>query len=600
MCLDLKNPSGFAESNPALTRSGIFQMFLRIVGASCLALLVACVQQPQRAADAAPAEAAHAAKPEPRQPPLPNIELSDQILYQYLVGEVASQNGDYALATSAFLDLAQRTRDPRIAQRAAETAIQGRLLEPALKASRLWLDVDPESVEARQTLAGLLITQGRLPEAREHLEVLLAAEAPNVGSGFLHLNGLLARHPDRAAALALVRDLAKPYPKVPEARFAVAQAALGAGLLELASAELKEALALRPDWDSAALLQGQILQRGSNAAAIAFYRDFLRRYPAESDVRLAYARTLVSDRQYAEARKEFQRLVKDSGDNPDVLMAVGLLSLQLKDLDTAESTFKALLDLEYRDPDAVRYYMGQVQEERKRYDEAELWYRSVNRGENLLSAQTKVAQMLAKQGRLDEGLKYLQRVEPQNNQQRAQLNMAEAQLLREAGRYQEAYDLLGRALEKLPNYPDLLYDYAMAAEKLDKLEVLEANLRKLMQLKPDHAHAYNALGYTLADRNLRLSEARDLIARALKLSPDDPFIMDSMGWVEFRLGNLDASLTILRRAYELRADPEIAAHLGEVLWAKGERAEAQRVWKSALKDHPENETLRNTVRRFVP
>jgi tetratricopeptide (TPR) repeat protein len=178
--------------------------------------------------------------------------------------------------------------------------------------------------------------------------------------------------------------------------------------------------------------------------------------------------------------------------------------------------------------------------------------------------------------------------------------MAEAQLLREAGRYQEAYDLLGKALEKLPNYPDLLYDYAMAAEKLDKIEVMEASLRRLMQIKPDHAHAYNALGYTLADRNMRLPEARDLIARALKLSPDDPFIMDSMGWVEFRLGNLDASVAILKRAYEIRADPEIAAHLGEVLWAKGERAEAQRVWKSSLKDHPENETLRNTVKRFLP
>ncbi|HEX9179033.1 MAG TPA: tetratricopeptide repeat protein [Burkholderiales bacterium] len=598
----MKNPSGFAASNVALTRPGTFQMYLRFVGVLCLALLGACAQQPQRAPDAAATSAAaQAAKSEPpRQPPLPNIELSDQILYQYLVGEVAAQSGDYALASTAFLDLAQRTRDPRIAQRAAEVAIQGRLLDPALKASRLWLEVDPASVEARQTLAGLLITQGQLAQAKEHLEVLLAAEAPNVGSGFMHLNGLLARHPDRAGALALVRDLAKPYPKVPEAHFAVAQAALGAGMMELASAELKEALALRPDWDSAALLQGQILQRTSNAAAIDFYRDFLRRYPAESDVRLAYARTLVSDRQYAEARKEFQRLVKDSGDNPDVLMAVGLLSLQLKDLDTAESTFRTLMELDYRDPDAVRYYLGQVQEERKRYDEAELWYRSVTRGENLLSAQTKVAQMLAKQGRLDEGVKYLQRVEPQNNQQRAQLSMAEAQLLREAGRYQEAYELLGKALEKLPNYPDLLYDYAMAAEKLDKLEVMEANLRKLMQIKPDHAHAYNALGYTLADRNLRLQEARDLVARALKLAPDDPFIMDSMGWVEYRLGDLDASLTILKRAYEVRADPEIAAHLGEVLWAKGERAEAQRVWKTALKDHPENETLRSTVKRFVP
>ncbi|HEX6827519.1 MAG TPA: tetratricopeptide repeat protein, partial [Burkholderiales bacterium] len=521
-------------------------IFLRFAGALCLALLVACAQQPPQPGAAAPAEqAAETAKQEARQPPLPDIELTDQILYQYLVGEVAAQNGDYQLASSAFLDLAQRTRDPRLAQRATEIAVQGRLLEPALKGSRLWLEIDPESVPARQTLAGLLVTQGRLQEAREHLEVLIAAEAPNVGPGFMHLNGLLARNPDRAAALALVRDLAKPYPKVAEAHYAVAQAALSAGTMDLAASEVREALALRPDWDAAALLQGQLLQRTSNAAALAFYRDFLRRYPAERDVRLAYARTLVAEREYAEARKEFQRLVKEAGDNPDVLMAVGLLSLQLKDLDTADATFKALLESEYRDPDAVRYYMGQVQEERKHYEEAELLYRSVSRGENLLSAQTKVAQMLAKQGRLDDGLKYLQQLEVQNNRQRAQLRMAEAQLLRDAARYQEAYDLLGRALEKLPNYPDLLYDYAMAAEKVDRLDVMESNLRRLMQLKPDHAHAYNALGYTLADRNLRLQEARELIARALKLAPDDPFIMDSMGWVEYRLGNTTASVEIL-------------------------------------------------------
>ncbi len=576
-------------------------MISRLIGAIGVALLAAaCAQQPAKPVAAEPApEAEEKAEPKPQN--LPSQELTEQLLFEFLVGEVASQQGDYAVAVSAYLDLAQRTRDPRVAKRATELALQGRFLDPALKASRLWLELEPDSVQARQALAGLLLSQGRLEEARQHLEVLIASEEPNVGPAFMHLNSMLGRNPDRGATLALVRDLAKPYPRSPEAHFAVAQAALGANQPELASAEIKEALALRPDWEPAALFQGQLLQqRVSGAAALDFYRGFLKRHPKSRDVRLAYARALVAERQYADARKEFQLLVAESGGNTDVLMAVGLLSLQLKDLDTAETTFKALLDSDYRDPDSVRYYMAQVQEERKRWDEAELWYRSVGRGENYLSAQGKVGQMLAKQGRLDEGLAYLQQVQVQNNQQRAQLTMAEAQLLREAGRNQEAYDLLGKALEKLPNYPDLLYDHAMAAEKLDRLDVLEADLRKLIQLKPDHAHAYNALGYTLADRNLRLQEARELIAQALKLAPEDPFIMDSMGWVEFRLGNVSQSLDYLRRAYRLRADPEIAAHLGEVLWAKGEREEAQRVWQAALKEHPDNETLRNAVKRFIP
>ncbi|HSD59620.1 MAG TPA: tetratricopeptide repeat protein [Burkholderiales bacterium] len=581
-------------------------MILRLIGAIGVALFAAaCAQQPANPTQAAPAAPAAQAEPEDKAEPkpenLPKQELTEQLLFEFLVGEVASQQGDYAVAVSAYMDLAQRTRDPRVARRAAELALQGRYLGPALKASRLWLELEPDSVQARQALAGLLLSQGRLDEARQHLEVLIASEEPNVGAAFMHLNSMLARHPDRGSALAFVRDLAKPYPRVPEAHFAVAQAALSANQPELASAEIQEALALRPDWEPAALFQGQLLQqRTTNAAALEFYRGFLKRYPKSRDVRLAYARTLVADRQYADARKEFQVLVADSEGNTDVLMAVGLLSLQLKDLDTAEATFKVLLDSDYRDPESVRYYMGQLQEERKHYDEAELWYRSVGRGENYLSAQGKVAQMMAKQGRLDEGLAYLEQVQVANNQQRAQLVMAEAQLLREAGRNQEAYDLLGKALEKLPNYPDLLYDHAMAAERLDQLDVLEANLRKLIQLKPDHAHAYNALGYTLADRNMRLLEARDLIAQALKLAPEDPFIVDSMGWVEFRLGNFNQSLEYLHRAYRMRADPEIAAHLGEVLWAKGERDEAKRVWQAALKEYPDNETLRRAVKRFIP
>ncbi len=575
-------------------------MNLRLFGVVCAALLFsACAQAPERYTEARP-EAQPSPVEEPVSRALPNQELTEQTLFELLVAEVAAQRGDYAVATSAYLGLARRTRDPRIAQRAVEVAVQGRYADAALQAARLWFEIDPESLEARQALAGLLVTSNQLDEAYQHLNALIARDPSKAGQSFMHLNGLLSRSPDRGAVLALVQRLAEPYPDLPEAHFAVAQAAGAAGKRELALAESEKALSLRPDWETAALLHGQLLQRGSRAEALAFYKDYLRRHGDAREVRLAYARVLVSERNYDEARAQFQRLVSESGGNPEVMMAVGLLSLQLKDFDTAETNFKAVLDTEYRDMDTVRYYMGQVYEERKRFDEAELWYRSVGRGEQYLPAQTKVAQMLAKQGRLDDALRHLQQLQEQNAPQRAQLIMAEAQLLREAGRYQDAYDLLGRAVESLPEYPDLLYDYAMAAEKLDNLDVLEANLRKLIQLRPDHAHAYNALGYTLADRNIRLEEARDLIGKALQLAPDDPFIMDSMGWVNYRMGNIDEGLDYLRRAYDIRSDPEIAAHLGELLWAKGDRVEAKRVWQTALEEHPDNEALRSTVKRFTP
>jgi tetratricopeptide (TPR) repeat protein len=280
-------------------------------------------------------------------------------------------------------------------------------------------------------------------------------------------------------------------------------------------------------------------------------------------------------------------------------MAVALLAIQARDYDAAETQLKRALEIGYQDADAVRIYLGQVSEERRRFDEALEWYGSVGRGGHYIDAQVRYAGVIAKQGRLADARRHLQQVSPQNNQQRVRLAQAEAQLLRDAGEYRQAFDFLGQMLEKLPDTPDLLYDHAMAAEKVNRLDVLEANLRQLIRLQPSHAHAYNALGYTLADRNERLPEARELIEKALELAPDDPFIMDSMGWVLYRLGRHREALDYLQRAFELRPDPEIAAHLGEVLWANGQREQAQKVWNGMLDEHPQNEVLLNAVKRFV-
>ena len=208
--------------------------------------------------------------------------------------------------------------------------------------------------------------------------------------------------------------------------------------------------------------------------------------------------------------------------------------------------------------------------------------------------------MLSKQGKLNEARKHLQQIAAQNPEQRVALTQAEAQLLRDASAYKDAFDLLGTALAKTPDNPELLYEHAMAAEKIDRIDVLEASLRKLIAVKPDNADAYNALGYTLADRNQRLPEARELIEKALKLSPDNAYIIDSMGWVLFRLGRNAEALEHLRRAYSLRPDAEIAAHLGEVLWATGQQDEARKIWLQALKEHEKNEALQSTVKRLAP
>ena len=307
---------------------------------------------------------------------------------------------------------------------------------------------------------------------------------------------------------------------------------------------------------------------------------------------------LVADKKYPEARLEFERLVKEYPDNTDVVFSVAVLSMQLEDWPAAETNLKRLLDLGYRDRNAVRFYLGQVAEEQKHFPDALQWYSDVTRGEQFMPAQIRSAQVLWKQGDLDGARKYLQQVNAQSNDQRVQLILAEAQLLRDAKQEKEAFGVVDQALDKLPNHPDLLYDHAMLAEKLDRVDILESSLRKLIRIKPDHAHAYNALGYTLADRNQRLAEAQELIDTALKLSPDDAFIMDSMGWVLFRQGKAEEGLKYLQRAYALRPDADIAAHLGEVLWALGRRDEARKVWDEALKKSPDSEVLTKTVQRL--
>ena len=573
-----------------------------------LLVLAACAQPPLQPADAQPERpAAPAPVPKPHvavRPPakprvLPNQDLSPAILFKLLLSEIALQRGQINVAVQSLLEAARETKDPRIAQRATEVAWKARFIRVALETAGIWLAAEPESLQARQVLAALLVSQARLAEAQPHLAQSLAADPQNVGASFLQLQTLLASHPDKVAVRQLTQDLAKPYPKLPEAHYSIAQAARNAGEDELALTEIRAALLLRPEWEQAALLQGQLLQRTSNAAALAYYQEYLKRHPRAMDVRLNYARLLVTDQKFAEARGEFQALMKEFPDNPDVALAVGLLSLQLHDFDAAEAQLLRALETNYKNPDAVRFYLGQANEERKRFDEALRWYGSIKGGEQYVPARSHSATILARQGKLDEARRYL-RESGQNAQQRVQFIQAEAQLLREANDYRGAYDVLGQALEKNPKSPELLYDHAMAAEKIDRIDVLESNLRQVIQIKPDYAHAYNALGYTLADRNTRLQEAYALIEQALKIAPEDPFIMDSMGWVLYRMSQHDAALTFLKRAFELRPDAEIAAHLGEVLWAAGRPDEARKIWNSALKLSPANEVLLATVKKFSP
>jgi len=540
------------------------------------------------------------AKPVPRQLNLPAIDLSEELMYRLMLVEIAVQRGQVNEAVSEYLKLARETRDPRIAQRATELAWNARMLPQALEAASAWLQADPGSPQARQVIASLLVNQERIADAQPQLEQWLASDKSNIVQNFIQLTGLLARHKDKSAVVQLAQTLARPYGNVPEVRLAVAQAAWNANEAELTLAESRAALKLKPDFELAALFHAQALQRRSSTEAAAFLAEFVKANPKASDARLNYARLLVQDQRFPEARQQFEQLRAENPKNPDMALSVALLALQAKEFDAAEMNLQAALANNHRDPDLIRMYLGQMNEDRARHEEALKWYADIAPGTHFIAAQSRYAGVLAKQGKIAEGRAHLQKLQPADSTQRLRLVQAEGNLLREANQYQEAFDVLGKALAQSPDAIDLLYDQAMISEKLNRVDVMESNLRKVMKLQPDHAHAYNALGYTFADRNERLTEARELIETALKLSPNDGYIIDSMGWVLFRLGQTKAAAEQLRRAYTLRPDAEVGAHFGEVLWVDGQRDEARKIWGDLLKEHPNNEVLQSTIKRLAP
>ena len=524
--------------------------------------------------------------------------LSAEFVYKYLVGEIAGQRGELGLASSVLLDLAKSSHDASLAERATRAALYGNQPQIALRAANLWAELDPDSKEARQALTQLLMASGKLSELRPHLQKLIAEEEDRAGA-FMYLVGMFSRTSDKAGVLKLVQELAKPYPDLPEAHFALAHAAWSAGQDKLGISELQAADQINPGWEPSALLKGQILQRKAADDALQFYREFLDTYPRSNEVRLAYARQLVNEKQLESARQQFDMLVEAAPGNAEIHVVIGLLSVQMEDFANAETHFLKALELGFKEPNQIYLYLGQVAERLQQDTEAQEWYGKVGTdSQQYLDAQLRSSVLTAKAGHLDEARKHLQELPDLTNEQRVIVTQTEASLLQQAKRSQDAFDLLREAVANLPNSPELVYDYAMAAERVHQYDVMEHELRKLILLKPEMGQAYNALGYSLADRNERLDEAQKLIEKALSLSPDDYFILDSMGWVKYRRGQLSQALDYLKRAYAVESDPEIAAHLGEVLWQQGKHEEALKTLEEALRDHPDSEVLLNTSKKF--
>lgn len=540
--------------------------------------------------------------------------LPADLFYRLLLADVALQRGEPALAARALLEAARQSRDIAIARRATEVALMARQRGVAGEAAKLWQELDPGNERPRQ-IAAALAAGGNLPgrltddapesELRARLEKFLAdaAAGGGVGEPFMQLNRVLAQQSDKMAVYRLVRDLARPYAASPEANFAVGIAALNTGPADAAVAKEAEAaaeraLALKPDWDRAVLLKVEIVGKRSTAEAIALLEAALQRTPDARVLSGALAQFMVEEKRYAEARAIYRKAFEADRSQRELQFGIAVLSIQMKDWAAAEADLAELKAAGFGEGGQVEYQLAQVAEERGRLDEAIARYRDVPEGERGWLAKLRVATLLGKQGKRDEARKYLSELPAVTLEQRVQVRQAEAQLHRDANDPKGALAVLDRALVDMPDSTDLLYDRAMVLEKLDRIDDAEKVLRRLVALKPGDAQALNALGYTLVDRTQRFEEGFALIEQAHKLAPNDPFILDSMGWAHYRLGRLDEAEKYLMRAFAARPDPEIAAHLGEVLWARGQPQKAREVWQSQLKDAPDHPVLLETMRRL--
>ncbi len=551
--------------------------------------------------------------------------MDSELFFQLLLGELNVTGGEPGAAYSIILDAARKTRDPKLYERAVRVALQARSGEPALQAARAWKQALPASREANRYVLQLLLGLNRLAETLEPLksEIATSAAAERAAS-IAAVPGYFARASDKKAATSLVEQALAPY--LDSAQYgaaawsAVGQMRMNGGDSVGALDAVAKALAADPASDGAASIALPLISAKTPQA-----EQLVRKYlqanvgissgagaatsasaTASMEVRMDYARVLLDAQRYAEAAEQLRIVTTDKPDHPQAWLIKGTLELQDKKIDAAEKSFKRHMEISQNSSAAesnrglVQAYlsMSQIAEQRKDFAQAESWLKRIDNADDMIIAQSRRATILAKQGKLEDARKLLRNLPEKTPADARQKVMAEVQLLRDNKQYKSAYELVAEKTKSSEGDHELLYDKAMLAEKLGRLDEMELLLRGIMAAKPDFQHAYNALGYSLAERKLRLPEARTLILKALELAPNDPFITDSLGWVEFRSGNLPEALRILQGAFESKPDAEIAAHLGEVLWASGKREQALTVWREGVALNAENETLVETLKRL--
>jgi len=570
----------------------------------CLALLLpACQSFPSpKAQDDTPEPGSVTSESAPDIEPAAELpaSLSGEVLYYLLAAEIALQRNRMDVAVEGYSKAAEATNDVRIAERATRIAVYARNDERALQAAEKWVQLAPDNVEARQVLAALLVRSGRGAEAVPHFEALLAlGNGDRERQNYMLITSLLSKEKDKQAALEVMEKLVADRQDNPDAQYALAHLALLVDSLDQAERAIERVLVQRPDWSDAHLLRANILHRkGDSKRLIRVLRETLEQRPDDIALRLFLARKLVDEKQFDAALEEFGEVLKRDPGHADALFAQGLLALQLDDFEQAEASFKQLIAQKQRVNEA-RYYLGQAAEMQDKPGRALDYYGMIRDGQHYVDARVRAAGILVKQDGLVAAREHLQNTRASNLDDELRLYLAEGELLRNAREYEEAYQLYNVALEQMPDNARLLYARALVAEKLDRLDETLADLRRIIDNEPNNVEALNALGYTLVDATGQIDEGFDYIRRAYKIKPDEPAIIDSMGWAYYRKGEYDKALEYLQRAFDKLKDGEIAAHLGEVLWVSGRRDDARKVWDEALREAPEHRILRDVIERFT-
>ena len=574
-------------------------------------ILTGCAVGPARQEAAAPSvapkqvtEEKAISPPPPPMKPVASPSIPPDVMYKVLVAEIALQRGRHEVAIRNYLQLGEQLHDPRLLERAARIAVYAHDDKHALEAAKLWVELEPDNVDAREVVTAFYIRSGQYDEAQRQLEALLAINNnghDNGGNAFMLIAGLLGRQQDKQAALEVMQRLVDSRPDDPNALMALSHLAVRAGVLDQAEQAIKRVVELQPDRVDANIQLARVLSmRGKSEESLKLLEQNVKNHPKNTGLRTVYARALEDDKQADKAYAQFKIVYKQTPDNPEILRALGLVAVELGRVDEGE---KYLLRLNRSDQGYASessYYLGRIAEEfHKDPDAAIKWYSKVDRDDsNYLESQIRIALLLAQKGQVDDARGQLSAITPRSPGELVRIYLADGQILRDAGRPQEAIEVFTSGLEELPENADLLYARAMTAEKIGQYKMMEKDLKAILSRDPDNVDALNALGYSLADHTRRYQEAFGYIQRALELRPDSYFVLDSMGWVHYRLGHYKEAVNYLRRALDASSDSEIAAHLTEVLWVMGDKQAARAVWDKALKVAPGNKILLDVMNRL--